>query len=215
MEKLCEWYRDLHSFAMACALTHYCRTFTRQYLYLEFLTPPLYSSKSSWSAHLEFPGTKMVFFSPGLIASNVQSGHPQTLIGVGGKRIRRSSGIKLTNCKLAMKRKKTYQLYVFDIPFNLCLVVVGPWLPRTSKRSHPHTWLLGHSSSQIAPQVSFTIHAAPNIPGLILIKAVVKVLLLGRGDLNTGAKGLKCSSTTGSSWETNIVMSPCSGDLLW
>ena len=57
MEKLCEWYRDLHSFAMACALTHYCRTFTRQYLYLEFLTPPLYSSKSSWSEHLEFPGT--------------------------------------------------------------------------------------------------------------------------------------------------------------
>ena len=106
MEKLCEWYGDLHSFAMACALTHYCRTFTRQNLYLEFLTPPLYSSKSSWSAHLEFPGTKMVFFSPGLIASNVQSGHPQTLIGVGGKRIRRSSGIKLTNCKLAMKQKK-------------------------------------------------------------------------------------------------------------
>ena len=57
MEKLCEWYRDLHSFAMACALTHYCLTFTRQNLYLEFLTPPLYSSKSSWSEHLEFPGT--------------------------------------------------------------------------------------------------------------------------------------------------------------
>ena len=78
--------------------------------------------------------------------------------------------------------KKNYQLYVFDIPFNLCLVVA--WSPRTSKRSHPHNWLLGHSSSQIAPQVSFTILAAPNIPGLILIKAVVKVLFLGRRDLH-------------------------------
>ena len=37
-------------------LAHW-RTFTRQNLYLEFLTPPLYSSKSSWSEHLEFPGT--------------------------------------------------------------------------------------------------------------------------------------------------------------
>ena len=36
----------------------------------------------------------------------VDTGHPQTLIGVGGKRIRRSSGIKLTNCKLTMKQKK-------------------------------------------------------------------------------------------------------------
>ena len=51
------WRSAHHSFAMACALTHYCRTFTRQNLYLEFLTSSLHSSKSSWSEHLEFPGT--------------------------------------------------------------------------------------------------------------------------------------------------------------
>ena len=190
----------------------YCRTFTRQNPYFEFLTPSLYSSKSSWSEHLEFPGTKMVFVSPGLITSNVQSGHPQTLIGVGGKRIRRSSGIKLTNCKLAMKPKRLTNYMFLTFPL---ILVAGFWSPRTSKRSHPHTWLLGHSSNQITPQAPFTIHAAPNIPGLILIQAVVMVLFLGRGDLNTGAKGPKCSSTTGNSWETNIVMSPCSGNWLW
>ena len=80
MKKLCKWCGDLYSFAMTRALTQYCRTFTRQNPYFEFLTASLYSSKSSWSEYLEFPGTKMVFVSPGLIASNVQSGHPQTLI---------------------------------------------------------------------------------------------------------------------------------------
>ena len=38
------------------------------------------------------------------------------------------------------------------------------------------------------------------------------VLFLGRGDLNTGAKGPKCSSTTGNSWETN---KHCDVALLW
>ena len=199
---------------MTRALTQYCRTFTRQNPYFEFLTPSLYSSKSSWSEHLEFPGTNGLCLTrlnrqqcSEWTPTNPYRGGRQTYQALIWNQID-----KLQTCNEA---KKTYQLYVFDIPFNLCLVVVGPWSPRTSKRSHPHTWLLEHSSSQIAPQVSFTIHAAPNKPGLILIKAVVKVLLLGRGDLNTGAKGPKCSSTTGSSRETNIVMSPCAGNLLW
>ena len=99
---------------MTRELTQYCRTFTRQNPYFEFLTPSLYSSKSSWSEYLEFPGTKMVFVSPGLIASNVPSRHPQTLIRVGGKRISRSPGLKSPNCKLARKPQNSHRLVSYS-----------------------------------------------------------------------------------------------------
>ena len=124
MEKLCEWYGDLHSFAMACALTLYCRTFTRQNLCLDFLTPSLCSSKSSWSEHSEFPGTNGLCLtrldrqqSSEWTPTNPYRGGKQTYQVLIWNQID-----KLQTCNEA---KKTYKLYVFDIPFKLCLVVVG------------------------------------------------------------------------------------------